>query len=344
MLASGHNPSLPGMLLAMTVMLPAASQTAVPNARGHQPVLLAEATAALVPKPGGRYLDATFGGGGHTRAILDASAPSGTVIALDTDPAAVARAEELATETSYAGRLTAIRANFATLAEVAASHHIPPLDGMLFDLGLSSFQLDAAERGFAFRLEGPLDMRFDPTRGRAAADLVNTLEARELAELLFRFGEEPRARQIAAAIVRDRATSPIETTTRLADLIQRAVGGRRGSPTHPATRSFQALRIAVNDELGALEEALDAAVGSLALGGRLAVISFHSLEDRLVKRFIAGRSATCACPPELPVCTCDTVATLRKVGGATRASKTERTTNPRSRSAILRVAERVGIG
>lgn len=305
-------------------------------------MLLAETLAALRPKGGGRYLDATFGGGGHTRALLDASSPDGQVLALDADPLAVDRANELAKIPSNRERLLTARANFDSLESVANLHDMLPLDGILFDLGLSSFQLDSAERGFAFRLDGPLDMRLDPTHGQPAAHLVNTLAAPELADIFFHFGEEPRSRRIAAAIVRERDRAPIGTTTRLADIIQDAVGGRRGTPTHPATRSFQALRIAVNNELDALQQALIAAANSLASGGRLVVISFHSLEDRIVKRFIAAQSATCVCPPELPVCACDITPALRKIGGAVRASEAERLANPRSRSAILRVAERTG--
>lgn len=342
MLIVSPHPPVTGILPTMIVKTQRKPVIANSQSQGHQPVLLAEATTALLPRPGGRYLDATFGGGGHSRVLLDAAAPTGIVLALDADPRAVDRAEALAAEVGYRDRLLPVHANFEKIASVAAVHDALPLDGILFDLGLSSFQLDTAERGFAFRLDGPLDMRFDPTRGEPASQLINRLSAEELADIFFRFGDEPRARRIAAAIVRERDRSPIDSTTRLAEVIQQAVGGRRGSPTHPATRSFQALRIAVNDELGSLERALASAVDSLSIGGRLAVISFHSLEDRIVKRFIAARAATCVCPPELPVCSCNTVPTLAKIGGSIRASDHERTINPRSRSAILRVAERVG--
>ncbi|CAA9556942.1 MAG: 16S rRNA (cytosine(1402)-N(4))-methyltransferase [uncultured Thermomicrobiales bacterium] len=307
---------------------------------GHAPVLLGESVAGLGVVSGGRYLDGTFGGGGHTRAILDASGPDGTVIALDADPAAVERAERLATEPAYRGRLIPVHANFASLAEVAANHGQTPLDGVLLDLGMSSFQLDSADRGFAFRFDGPLDMRFDPTRGEPAATLVNELDAEALATVLYRYGDESRSRRIARMIVAARDRGPIASTGELASIIEAAVGGRRGAPTHPATRSFQALRIAVNDELAALHSALDGAVAALGPRGRLAVISFHSMEDRIVKRFIADRSATCVCPPEMPVCTCDARPALRKVGGGVRAAEAERLANPRSRSATLRVAER----
>jgi 16S rRNA (cytosine1402-N4)-methyltransferase len=307
----------------------------------HRPVLLAETLAALQPRPGGRYLDGTFGGGGHTLAILEASAPDGIVLALDADAEAIERGHRLQAELGLGDRLRLVHANFARLAEVARREGVTPLDGILLDLGLSSFQLATAERGFAFRLEGPLDMRFDQSVGRPASDLVNALSAEDLAQLIWRYGEEPRARRIAQAIVHERAQAPIETTTRLAQIVSAAVGGRRGGDTHPATRTFQALRIAINAELEALERALAGAVEVLGRGGRLAVISFHSLEDRIVKRFIARESTRCVCPPEQPVCTCDHRPRLRPIGRAIRPSPEEVAANPRSRSAILRVAERV---
>jgi 16S rRNA (cytosine1402-N4)-methyltransferase len=239
--------------------------------------------------------------------------------------------------------LRPIQANFADLADIARRAGVAPLDGILLDLGLSSFQLDHAERGFAFRLEGPLDMRFDPTRGQPAADLVNTLDAAALADLLWRYGEEPRSRRIAGAIVRERTRAPITTTSRLAEIVTHAVGGRRGQDTHPATRTFQALRIATNDELTALERALPGAVDVLAPGGRLVVIAFHSLEDRIVKRFIERESVACICPPETPLCVCHHQPRLRRLTRrAIRATPDEIATNPRSRSAVLRAAERLG--
>jgi 16S rRNA (cytosine1402-N4)-methyltransferase len=312
---------------------------------GHRPVLLDEAVAWLAPRPGGRYLDGTFGGGGHSRAILAASAPDGRVLALDADLAAVARGLALATEPGLDGRLRVVHSNFAELGDVAGREGMLPLDGVLLDLGLSSFQLDAAERGFAFRFDGPLDMRFDPTRGVPAAELVNDLPVDALADLIWRYGEEPRSRRIAAAIVRARVKAPIATTARLAALVSDALGGRRrvssGRDTHPATRTFQALRIAVNDELAALESALAAAVDALVPGGCLVVIAFHSLEDRIVKRFIAREAATCVCPPGLPVCVCGHRPRLRKLTGAVKPGPAEVAANPRARSAVLRAAERL---
>ncbi|MEA2582437.1 MAG: rRNA (cytosine1402-N4)-methyltransferase [Thermomicrobiales bacterium] len=311
------------------------------NASHHRPVLLAEAVAALDPHPEGRYLDGTFGGGGHTRAILEASTPDGTVLALDADEDAVARGRTLAAEPGIGDRLRLVHGNFANLAGIARAEGMAPLHGVLLDLGLSSFQLDSAQRGFAFRFTGPLDMRFDRSAGQPASVLVNTLPAEDLTQLLWRFGEEPRARRIVQVIIRERERAPIETTARLAEIVSAAVGGRRGADTHPATRTFQALRIATNSELAALEQALEGALSVLAPGGRLAVISFHSLEDRMVKQFIRRESATCICPPEQPICTCDHHPRLRPMGKAVKPGAEELAVNPRSRSAILRVAERL---
>jgi 16S rRNA (cytosine1402-N4)-methyltransferase len=305
-------------------------------------VLLAETVSALQPRPGGRYLDGTFGGGGHTRALLEASTPDGIVLALDADPAAIDRAHALQQNPGIAQRLIPVRANFADLAAVARDTGVMPLDGILLDLGLSSFQLDQPQRGFAFRHEGPLDMRFDPDRGVPASDLVNTLPERELADLIWRHGEEPGSRRIARAVVRERERAPIETTTRLAEVVAAALGGRRGRDIHPATRTFQALRIATNQELTALEAALACALDVLAPGGRLAVIAFHSLEDRIVKRFIERESAGCVCPPRIPVCVCGHRPRLQKITRrAVRPDAAEMDANPRARSAVLRVAERL---
>jgi 16S rRNA (cytosine1402-N4)-methyltransferase len=307
----------------------------------HLSVLLPEVVTALNVHPGGRYLDGTFGGGGHTRALLDASAPGGIVLALDADEEAIARGHELTADPIIGDRLRLVHGNFARLAEVAKKQQLDPLDGVLLDLGLSSFQLGAAERGFAFRLTGPLDMRFDRSVGQPASDLVNTLSPENLMQILWRFGEEPRARRIVQTIVRERDQAPIETTAQLAEIVSAAVGGRRGADTHPATRTFQALRIATNGELASLEQALSGALSVLAPAGRLAVISFHSLEDRIVKEFVRREAATCVCPPEQPICTCDQQPRLRPVGKTIKPGPDEIRANPRSRSAILRVAERL---
>lgn len=309
---------------------------------GHVPVLRDEAINALEPRAGGRYIDGTFGGGGHTRELLAASVPDGIVLALDADPAAIARADALRADPAVGSRLLPVQRNFADLAEVAQAQGLTPVDGVLLDLGLSSYQLDTPERGFAFRFDGPLDMRFDPSRGVPASELVNTLPESELADLIWRYGEEQGSRRIARAVVRERNEAPIDSTAQLASIVERALGGRRGKDTHPATRTFQALRIATNDEMRVLERALQGAVDVLAPGGRLAVIAFHSLEDRLVKRFIERESATCVCPPELPVCVCNHQPRMQRITRrAIRAGAEEAAANPRARSAILRVAARL---
>jgi 16S rRNA (cytosine1402-N4)-methyltransferase len=262
----------------------------------------------------------------------------GYLLGLDRDPAAVETAR--AAVQGGATRVVLVHSSFGHLAEVARANHCVPADGVLFDLGLSSLQLADRGRGFAFATDGPLDMRFDPAGGGdTAADLVNGLSVEELTALLFRYGEEKQARRIAEAVVDAR---PLHTTRELAALVEQAVGGgrRRHRRIHPATQTFQALRIAVNDELGVLETALPQAVEILAPGGRLAVISFHSLEDRLVKRFLRRESRDCVCPPGLPACVCDHRATLRLITRKPiRPAADEVAANPRARSALLRVAE-----
>ena len=301
----------------------------------HIPVLLDEVLEGLSPLPGQRFIDGTLGAGGHTEAILKAIAPHGQVLALDADPSALEIARRRLA--AYGDRVRFVNANFAQLAAVARDLDFVPVHGILLDLGLSSMQLDAAERGFSFQSTGPLDMRYDPNGPTTAADLVNNLAQDELADLIYRFGEERRSRAIARAIV---AARPLHTTHQLAEVVARAVGGRRGDRLHPATRTFQALRIAVNDELDVLRAALPAATSILAPGGRLAVISFHSLEDRIVKEFFRRESRDCICPPEQPVCTCGHRATLHIITPKPiTATSTEAAFNPRARSAKLRVAE-----
>jgi 16S rRNA (cytosine1402-N4)-methyltransferase len=305
----------------------------------HTPVLLSDVLTALAPQPGGRYIDGTLGAGGHAAAILGASAPDGQLLGLDADPAALKVAQQ--TLAPYAGRAHLVHANFGQVAQVAHDHNFSPVDGILLDLGLSSMQLEAGERGFSFQSEGPLDMRYDPGSPTTAANLVNRLPADELADLIYAFGEERRSRAIARAIV---AARPLHTTRELADVIARAVGGRRQARIHPATRTFQALRIAVNDELEVLRGTLPQALTLLSPSGRIAVISFHSLEDRIVKNFFVQESKDCICPPEQPVCTCGHKASLRII---TRkpisANPAEIEANPRARSAKLRVAEFIGV-
>lgn len=307
-----------------------------PAAVEHQPVLYQETLAALAPHSGGVYLDGTVGAGGHAWGMLQASAPAGKLLGLDVDPAAL----ELATKrlAEFGQRATLQRGSYHHLSQHLASQGWPAVDGILLDLGASSIQFDRAERGFSFQKDGPLDMRFDPEASVSAAQLVNELPESELADILYEYGEERAARRIARAVV---AARPLETTAQLAGLIAKAAGGKPGG-IHPATRSFQALRIAVNNELAGLEETLPQAVAALKAGGRLAVISFHSLEDRLVKQFMRRESQDCICPPGQPVCTCGHVASIKEV---TRkplvAQPNEVTANPRARSARLRVAEKL---
>lgn len=297
----------------------------------HRPVLLAEAIAALAVHPSGVYVDATFGGGGYSRGLLAAGA--GTVIGVDRDPQAVARGRELA---RAAPGFIMLAGRFGDLDSLLAAHGVEEIDGIVFDLGVSSPQLDDPARGFSFRVDGPLDMRMGGD-GPSAADVVNTASANELERILRTLGEEPAARRIARAIVRHREAAPITRTWALSALIAATVG-QRGGRTDPATRSFQALRIYVNDELGELERALAASQHLLRPGGRLAIVSFHSLEDRIVKRFFttgAGVSRHLPPPPSAP-------SRWRLIGrGVMRPSTAEVAANPRARSAKLRVAERL---
>jgi 16S rRNA (cytosine1402-N4)-methyltransferase len=311
----------------------------------HLPVLVEEVLLMLAPAPGSLQIDATVGGGGHTERILEATDPDGRLLGLDADGAAIARVDERL-RPRFGDRLVLRRANFRELRDVAPAAGFGAVDGMLFDLGLSSFQLGDAERGFGFRTGGPLDMRFDTSRGVPAAELLATLDRMELSALFKRYGEEPQANRIANAIVAARATAPVSTAEELAALIERVAPGNPRNPRsrriHPATRVFQALRIAVNAELDALDDALSAAIDLLRPGGRLVVLSYHSLEDRIVKRFFASERRGCVCPPEVPICVCGKNPRLRLV---TRPSLTptadEIAANPRARSARLRAAERL---
>jgi len=310
---------------------------------GHLPVLAEEVLEMLAPASGSLQIDATLGGGGHTERILEATNPDGRLLGLDADGAAIARVHGRL-RTRFGERLVLRQANFRDLASVAPEAGFGAVDGCLFDLGLSSFQLADTGRGFGFRAGGPLDMRFDTARGIPAAELLATLDAGELTALFRRYGEEPRAGRIARAIVDARSTAPVATAEELAALIERVVPPNPRQPrrTHPATRVFQALRIAVNEELESLEAGLAAAMDLLRPGGRLVVLSYHSLEDRIVKRFFAAERRGCVCPPEVPVCVCGRSPRLRLV---TRRSITpsaeEVERNPRSRSARLRAAERL---
>ncbi|MBN1179049.1 MAG: 16S rRNA (cytosine(1402)-N(4))-methyltransferase RsmH [Anaerolineae bacterium] len=300
----------------------------------HVPVLLQSVLRFLNVRPGGTYVDGTVGGGGHARAILEASAPDGRLIGFDSDPAALRVAQRHLAPFGERARLH--HRSYTSLSTL--SEDIAPVDGVLLDVGLSSLQLADPERGFAFTHDGPLDMRFDAmAEGLTARDLVNGLDVKELADILYRYGEERQARRIAAAIV---AARPVETTAELAQVVAAAVRGRER--IHPATRTFQALRIAVNDELDAIEAVLPQALDVLASGGRLVVISFHSLEDRIVKQFMRRESRDCVCPPEAPVCTCGHRARVRVLTPKpVRATEEELHANPRARSAKLRAAERL---
>ena len=309
---------------------------------GHMPVMPDEVLGTLAPRPGSLQIDATVGGGGHTERILEAASPDGRVLGLDADGAAIDRVRLRLAE--FGDRLVLRRANFRELSTVAPEAGFGAVDGMLFDLGLSSFQLADRGRGFGFRAGGPLDMRFDTTRGVPASELLATLDAGELAALFRRYAEEPSAWKIAKAIVASRAIAPIRTAEELAELIERISppNPRQRRRIHPATRTFQALRIAVNEELDALGDGLAAAVDLLRPGGRLVVLSYHSLEDRIVKRFLNAERRGCICPPEAPVCICGRSPRMRLV---TRPSLTptdvEIDANPRARSARLRAAERL---
>ncbi len=309
---------------------------------GHLPVMVEEVMVALSPAPGSLQIDATVGGGGHAQRILEATSPDGRLLGIDADRAAIARVGERLSP--YGDRVALRQANFEEMAEVATDAGFDPVDGVLLDLGLSSFQLADDQRAFSFRAEGPLDMRFDTTRGVPARQVLADLDERELTDVFRRFGEEPNARRIAREIVRRRGEESIETGAQLAALVERVAPapprGRRR--IHPATRVFQALRIYVNRELETLPRALEAALGLLRPEGRLAVISYHSLEDRIVKRFIAAERRGCICPPETPVCVCGRSPRLAPVGPQPRRpGDDEVARNPRSRSALLRAARRL---
>lgn len=306
----------------------------------HYSVLLEECLAGLAIDPTGTYVDGTLGMGGHSEAILQ-RLTTGRLIAIDRDQRAIARAGvRLA---PYAGRFQLIHGNFRDLGMILDDLGLDQVGGMLFDLGVSSPQLDEAQRGFSYMADAPLDMRMDESETLTAADVVNGWPEDRLRRILYDFGEERHAPRIAAAIVRAREKRPVATTLELVDIIRGAMpAAALREKQHPAKRSFQAIRIAVNDELEAVSEMLDAAVAHLRPGGRLAVISFHSLEDRLVKNAIASRVSGCTCPREAPVCTCGFVSTLKPVSRKPiLPSEKELQENPRSRSAKLRVAERI---
>lgn len=331
----------------------------------HVPVLLDEVMTYLRPQASGRYIDGTLGGGGHTQAILERSAPDGRVLAIDTDAQAIARATTHLARYRDEGRLVLEHGNFADLQRFADEAGFTDVQGVLLDLGFSSDQMNDAQRGFSFSADGPLDMRLDASLPLSAADLVNTMSEQELADIFWRYGEENRSRQIARRIIRAREKDAITRTSQLASLAASGVPHKPGA-IHPATRTFQALRIAVNHELDHLETVLPHILDVLHVpqvreegeemkdrtpvatdtlytqGGRMAIISFHSLEDRIVKEFMRRESRDCICPPHVPVCICGhkarlKILTAKPVGAGER----EVEQNPRARSAKLRVAEAI---
>ncbi len=305
----------------------------------HSSVMPDEVLHWLNPVTDGTYLDGTLGGAGHARLVLETAAGS-RLIGLDRDPAALQKAQGVLA--CYGERVSLHHANFDQADQILQQLDIAALDGMLLDLGVSSHQLDTPERGFSFRYDAPLDMRMNPTEGITAADVLNTEEEAELMRIFFQYGEERHSRRIARKIVAQREEFPLTRTSELAELVRQAVpGGYRPSKIHPATRVFQALRIYVNDELGQVERGVTTGISLLKPGGRLVVISFHSLEDRIVKHLFRDKAKGCICPPRLPICQCNnkpTVKVLTRKGVKAQAAEVEQ--NVRSRSAVLRAVER----
>lgn len=308
----------------------------------HRPVLLTELLGALAVRPGGTYVDANLGGGGHAEAVLESSGPRGLLLGIDADGGAIAMSRVRLTR--FGERLFTFHGSSLHLARAITEAGLSEVDGVYFDLGLSSDQLVDRERGFGIRAGGLLDLRFDTRTGESAAELIAQASAAELEQIFRDYGEEPYAAKIARAIVATRGSAPITTAEELAALVEQSVPKRYGPPSriHPATRVFQALRIAVNDELTALSTALAAAIAALRVGGRIVVLTYHSLEDRIVKQAFAAAARDCICPPRVPVCTCTNQATLRLINKhPITASEEEIAANPRSRSAKLRAAERL---
>jgi 16S rRNA (cytosine1402-N4)-methyltransferase len=307
----------------------------------HISVLADEVLAYLAPRTGGTYVDGTLGGGGHAGLVLEATAPDGRLLGFDRDAAALSAAGDRLAQ--FGDRVHLLKRNFADVAQVLAELEIAAIDGVVLDLGVSSHQLDSAERGFSFQQDAPLDMRMGRDSGPTAADLVNSLEQEELTRIIRDYGEERWAKKIAANIVKERQVTPLTGTLQLAELVKRTIPrALQEERIHPATRTFQGLRIAVNDELASLEQGLDAAIGLLRPGGRIVVISFHSLEDRIVKNRFRFYAQGCRCPKEMPVCVCGHQPELRVLTGKpVVAGKAEVMNNPRARSAKLRAAEKL---
>ncbi len=310
----------------------------------HIPVLLPEVLELLDPKPGDTVCDCTLGGAGHTLALADKVAPTGLSIGIDQDDAALAAATERFSEQRHPGRHRFLKGNFGDLDDLLLEAEVPGVDCFLFDLGVSSPQLDVPERGFSFHEDAPLDMRMDPgTQTLTAAEVINTYNEADLARILRTFGDERHAAAIARAVCRRRAQAPIETTLQLADIVAGAYPARDRRAKHPARKAFQALRIEVNGELDVLQRGLEAAVRWLNPGGRICVISYHSLEDRIVKRLFGELSQGCTCPPDLPVCVCGNVPAIEVLTKRpVVATADEVEANPRARSAKLRAAVRLG--
>lgn len=307
----------------------------------HTTVLYEEVLRLLAPRPGGVYVDGTLGGGGHALGILQASSPDGVLLGFDRDPSALSAASSRLSR--FGKRVRLFHANFNRLSEILFQEGVGAIDGMVLDLGVSSHQLGTGERGFSFQQDAPLDMRMDATAGRTAADLVNTLPEKELERIIREFGEERWARRIASVIVAERSAAPVLTTLQLAGIVKRSIPRARWEERlHPATRTFQAFRIAVNEELGSLEKGLRDGIDVLARGGRLAVISFHSLEDRIVKHTFNDFAKGCICPRNIPRCVCGKTPLVKKLTGKpVLAGAEEIEKNPRSRSAKLRAVEKL---
>jgi len=303
----------------------------------HQPVLLTETVFQLMLQEGGVYVDGTTGEGGHSQAILQADPQVKTVLGIDWDSRSLQTAQSRLA--GFTDRFMPAPGNYADMAELAAERGITEANGILLDLGFSSRQVETPGYGLSFQTDEPLDMRYDPEGDLTAEEIVNTYDERELGQLIRRYGEETRGMGIARAIIKER---PVTTTGQLASIVGGLLGRRPGQRVNPATKTFQALRIEVNDELSNVERGLDAAAGLLAVGGRLAVISYHSLEDRIIKSFFNQEAATCVCPPRLPVCVCGQTPRIRIINRRViKPSEEEVHSNPRSRSAKLRVVQRI---
>ncbi len=302
----------------------------------HTPVLVKEAIEGLEVRPGGSYIDCTVGSGGHALAILEKVSPGGRLLSIDADPEVIEIAKSKLA--CYGEAVILVNDNFANLAAICSKYNLYPVDGILFDLGVSSLQLDTAQRGFSFQRDAPLDMRFDPSQGLTAADIVNSFPEQQLAHIIKENSEERHSRRIARHIVQSR---PITTTLALAEVVEQALGSKHGK-IHPATRTFMALRIAVNGELESLKLALEQTINLLRFRGRLVVISYHSLEDRIVKEFMRREASSCICPPGTVICRCGHVPTLKLISRKViKPTLWEIESNPRSRSARMRIAERL---